>query len=1099
MTQEMNVASRDLQLINAINQAANTGATLEQIVRILADGARQLFSSYGATVYLLSQDGSSLHMQNLRLSPWIRQKIEGLIGHRIGSVDIPLTEGSVYRRLLCGRPHVLDDPDEIRRMAEECAPTDALKALVPRILKLEHIASVMEVPLVAEDARVGLLEVSGKRRFTQAEVDRLAVLGEQLALVLTRKRLEEATRDEWARLREFFEHLPLLAFFIGPDGRILDCNQKAVAALGYASGGDLLGRDWVCALHPPAGQDKARQQIEKWKERGHVEGERSRLVTRTGELVDVLTMFNTVQSVRGGPTQGVVTQLDITAWERTRRDLSLSEARYQSLVETTGVGVAAADVDGDFTFVNRAFCRMIGYTREELLGQPFPVFLYSQDRNRVLGVFRRALAGRVIRADLEFRITHRDGHLVHMYSSPTALRDNGRIVGFNAIITDITELKHKEEELQAHLEESKAISDTAIALSRAGSADEVCRILGERVHGFNPDAVVVVTLADMDSRLIRPRAVFGVGDAGHMITRVLGQDPMGMEFRPGEITEEGWRLFTTGRLERVPEGVYDLLARRVPGAACHALKEALGVEAVYGAGFGLEGVPSGGVLILTTHDRNVRHGFAVETLVSQAAVVIRQREAEAALRRSEEQFAAFMDHLPAGAYIKDADSRALYVNRYMREVMGADTGWIGRSVAGLLPDPVARKMIADDRRALEQGSLVTEETVPDKNGVERVYETHKFSIVGMADKQFLGGLSIDITQRKQAEEALLKSEQEFRALFERMKDAVFLVLPEGTILRSNEAGSQLVGYEPDQIRGMHVSQLYADPRDRAHLLDKLERDGYLTDYHLRVKRRDGRVMDCLVQISQLFDSEGNSTGRIVALRDVTHEKRMQEELRDSHRRLRELAAHLQGAREQERAAIARELHDDLGQLLTALKMDLASLQREFSGRGIDIGSKTSAMSELVGQALAVSKRLSAELRPGVLDDLGLAAALEWQTQQFEERTGVRCRVVVQDLSLEPGCATALFRICQEALTNVARHAQATLVEVRLTAGGRSVVLRVTDNGRGIDQRQLSDPQAFGLMGMHERVRPYGGRVRIVGKPGKGTTVTAVLPRSARQG
>lgn len=967
----------DLELINSVNHAANTGASLSEVIDMLANGTKQIFACNGATVYLVSADGNHLHMQNLRLSAGARRKIEKLLRRKIPAVKIPLGEESVYKELLQKAPCLIQDHERIRRMAEECAPNRALRKLVPQILGFEQIMSVMDVPLVLDESTIGLLEVSAGRHFVPSELDRLGMLAEQLALILARKRLEESLLAERGRLRQFFEHLPLLAFSVSLEGDILDCNSTAVATLGYRDKQDLVGKPWFSTVPPPAAQAVAERQFERWKRTGRVGSEESQIVTANGDILDVLVNFETVRGADGRPLYGIVTQLDITSWARTRRELSLSEARYQSLVETSGVGVASSDPRGKLTFVNDALCQMLGYSREELLGQPFPAFLHPEDRDRVLGVFREALAGQILRAELEFRVVHRGGHSVHMYSSPTALRQDGQILGFNAILTDVTELKQKEGQLQEHLEESRGISETAIAMSHAASADEVCCIVGQRVHEFNPDALVVVTLADMDSRLIRPRAAFGFGRHMEMIVRVLGQNPMGMEFRPQEFREEGWRLFTTGHLEPVPEGVYDLLVGRVPKVACRAVERALGIDRVYGAGFALEGVPCGGVLVLTRHGAGLKHRFAIETLVSHAAVVIRRRQAETSLLRSEERFEAFMDHLPAGAFIKDVESRALYVNRYMRDVIGADD-WIGRSVAGLLPEPVARKMVADDRRALEEGSLVTEETVPDKEGVRRAFETHKFAIAGIGGERLLGGLAIDITERKKAEEGLRKSE---------------------------------------------------------------------------------------------------------------------EELRTSHRRLRELAAHLEAVREHERASIARELHDDLGQVLTALKMDLSSLQRELSGERIDIRPRTDAMSELVSQALAVSKRLSADLRPGVLDDLGLAAAIEWQAQQFEERIGVKCRVVVQEVSLEPRCATALFRICQEALTNVARHAQATLVELRLTARGRDVVLKVTDNGRGITEHQMSDPHSFGLMGMRERVHPYGGEVKIVGHPGKGTTVTALLPRS----
>jgi signal transduction histidine kinase len=215
--------------------------------------------------------------------------------------------------------------------------------------------------------------------------------------------------------------------------------------------------------------------------------------------------------------------------------------------------------------------------------------------------------------------------------------------------------------------------------------------------------------------------------------------------------------------------------------------------------------------------------------------------------------------------------------------------------------------------------------------------------------------------------------------------------------------------------------------------------------------------------------------------------------------LRALSAHIEEVREDERTAMAREIHDDLGQSLTALKMDVSWIARRLEARseapGVPVAERLRGMSELIDQVIDRVRQISAELRPGVLDDLGLVAALEWQGQQFQERTDTTCLVHsrVTELKLERNLSTAIFRICQEALTNVARHAQAKNVDVVLERSDGKLRLEVRDDGKGISSEALSNTTSLGLLGMRERARRLSGSLLISGEPGKGTLVAVEVP------
>jgi signal transduction histidine kinase len=211
--------------------------------------------------------------------------------------------------------------------------------------------------------------------------------------------------------------------------------------------------------------------------------------------------------------------------------------------------------------------------------------------------------------------------------------------------------------------------------------------------------------------------------------------------------------------------------------------------------------------------------------------------------------------------------------------------------------------------------------------------------------------------------------------------------------------------------------------------------------------------------------------------------------------LRDLAGYLQNAREEERTQIAREIHDEFGQALSALNMDLSWLSKRLPADQPYLAEKASAMSDLIDSTIQTVRRVATELRPGLLDELGLAATIEWQAQEFAERTGIDCDLYLSDeeIVLDRDLATAIFRIFQETLTNVARHAQATQVRVELEDRPDELVLIVRDNGKGITESQVSHPRSLGLMGMRERARSWGGEVAFQGVAGQGTTVTVRVP------
>jgi len=237
-------------------------------------------------------------------------------------------------------------------------------------------------------------------------------------------------------------------------------------------------------------------------------------------------------------------------------------------------------------------------------------------------------------------------------------------------------------------------------------------------------------------------------------------------------------------------------------------------------------------------------------------------------------------------------------------------------------------------------------------------------------------------------------------------------------------------------------------------------------------------------------------GIIASAIGIEEDRKLAEaKIKDSQQRLRNLSSHLQSSREEERANIAREIHDELGQVLTALKMDMYWLEKKLpQDKGILI-DKIRAMSKHAETTIHTVQRISSELRPALLDDLGLIAAIEWQSKDFQQRTEIECSVSFNhdNIKVPENSSIALFRIYQETLTNVARHSQATNVSVSLYNKDDDVILQIIDNGIGIEEHHISNPRSFGLMGIHERALALGGDVKIIGRQKTGTTLTVSIP------
>jgi PAS domain S-box-containing protein len=356
-----------------------------------------------------------------------------------------------------------------------------------------------------------------------------------------------------------------------------------------------------------------------------------------------------------------------------------------------------------------------------------------------------------------------------------------------------------------------------------------------------------------------------------------------------------------------------------------------------------------------------------------------------------------------------------------------------------------------------------------------------------------------IVVNRQGEEkvfTLKGADHTYRVFVERMNEGAAVLSRDHTVLHCNGRFARFLGRGLQSVIGSSMLDLVW-PDDHPKLDALLRRAAQRNCRgEIRLQSRKGAPLSVHLSLNPLRLDSTRAVCLIAS--DLSETKRAEQELRASSEQLRNLTAHLQSVREEERARISREVHDELGQSLTAVKMDLAWLAGRLPQKDGPMLKRIRSTQQLADSIIQSIRRISTELRPAVLD-LGLAAAVEWQVQEFEARSGIRCKVrLLTRQVVASNASTAMFRIFQETLTNVARHAKATRAEVVLQKQRDRLVLLIHDNGRGFDQADPSLSKSLGLLGMRERAAIMGGQVNISSAAGKGTTVTAWIPLPSRE-
>jgi len=475
------------------------------------------------------------------------------------------------------------------------------------------------------------------------------------------------------------------------------------------------------------------------------------------------------------------------------------------------------------------------------------------------------------------------------------------------------------------------------------------------------------------------------------------------------------------------------------------------------------------------------------------------------LQKSELRFKNIAENAPLAIITFDFQMNITYVNKQFKRLLGYSLEDVAaydvwqKSIVHVTEEErfENEKEWLESVNRLRAGNLLQaeslERTIICKNGENRIFE-----ISFTADDKLVYAILDDITERKTSELRLFESEQRFKALADNMPIAIGSHHINGTVLFLNNHFLKTIGYTLQDIPTLEDWYLKTQPNPDiratlfAHWLETVEayRNNQLSDIphietDIRCKDKITRTFNFLFSIHQDIV--------YIMLVDITERRKAEKELISSHLQLRELTSHLQKVREEERKYIAREIHDELGQLITGLKMDISMLKRRLSNKIPDIGNYMVDVLDLTDTIVNTVRRIASDLRPSILDDIGLGAALEWQAKEFEKRTAIKCVFdnQIDHLDLSVDIKSNLFRIYQESLTNIIRHSNATSVHSIAKVIQKKMILKIVDNGRGFDTHLTN--KTLGILGMKERAIMINATFTIESETNVGTTITIKMP------
>ncbi|HMJ47742.1 MAG TPA: PAS domain S-box protein [Ferruginibacter sp.] len=485
---------------------------------------------------------------------------------------------------------------------------------------------------------------------------------------------------------------------------------------------------------------------------------------------------------------------------------------------------------------------------------------------------------------------------------------------------------------------------------------------------------------------------------------------------------------------------------------------------------------------------------------SIARNITARKKAEENIRSSEEMRRLIMNAALDAIICIDTRGLITFWNSQAENIFGwkATDVYDKKLSEVIIPPAFRQRHEAGLRNYLQSGkseilNVLLELTAVNRENIEFPVEVSILPL-RQGGEEFFCAYIRDITARKKAEEEVKSSELKYRLLFNQNPLPMWMITTDDrTFLDVNAAAMAFYGYTKDEFLNMSILDIR--PQEEAGRIKKTEfKTPGISDVGIWThQKKDGtKVRVHIITHDIMYEGK---YAKLVLANDVTDRMIAEDKLKKSHEDFRQLATHLENIRESERTHIAREIHDELGQQLTGLKMDISWIKKKLNPADIELNKKMKDTIQLVDTTVKTVRRIATELRPSILDDLGIIAAMEWQTEEFEKRFKIKSafKSNVANIAISSDYATAIFRIYQESLTNVVRHANASRVNSSLEIKDNILVLNISDNGKGFNATEITNKKTLGLLGMKERTLLMGGTYEISSRDGKGTSVIIIVP------
>lgn len=483
--------------------------------------------------------------------------------------------------------------------------------------------------------------------------------------------------------------------------------------------------------------------------------------------------------------------------------------------------------------------------------------------------------------------------------------------------------------------------------------------------------------------------------------------------------------------------------------------------------------------------------------------ITERKQAEQALAKSQQQLSLIYNSAINPMWLIHIEKTGRFrfedINTAFTEVTGLTRDQvIGLTIEEVLPKTSHELVREKYNEALRTGKVIDYLEVAVHPLGKKVGEIRVIPVKDEAGQVVkLVGIANDITERIRIEEELIERETKLRTILQTEPECIMLLDEECRLLEINPAGLVLIEADDEaSVRGMPMNPLVGEPyREDMRLMAEDVCSGKARKLEFELTGLKGTHRFCLIHTVPLRDGKGKIIAQLAVIRDITEDKAKEEKLKDLNHKLRSLAAHIEEVREEERADIAREIHDELGQQLTAIKMDVAWVAKKGNIQEPSVAQRLQDSMMLLDTMVNTVRRIATDLRPSILDDLGLQEALKWQAREFQKRSGIHCQFATNNKGamVPAGIAIALFRIYQESLTNIRRHAGASEVVSELKFNKHQLILLIRDNGKGFDKRDIEQKKTLGILGMEERVLKLGGSLDVQSEPRKGTQVKVVIP------